>query len=511
MNDPPPPGSLAVSRSRRRVESAAKGPAPDHRLGLKNRLAILGPSGWILIVLVGVGVAIRIVAFTAWWPASTTLADAIPYSVYAEADPLGDPQHPVGYPGILALLGFVSRELALVIIVQHLLGISTALVLFAAVRRMVSSPWPALVPAAVVLLSADVVFLEHTIMSESFFLATLAIALYASVRATQDPEPWWRWPVLAAALIVLAGLTRSAALFLLPVLLLAMPLARPRYRRSHLRAPLAAGGVAVLLLIGYAFANLSGNGRFEVGPTQGWHLYGRVAPFADCSQITPPDGTEDLCEATDPSQRPGGDFYLYIADSPAQRAYGREPWRKHDDDLGAWARQVIIHQPLTYAREMWRDVKTYFVPSVRVPRNYSGGDLDAELDWTVWYPGSARSARQIEAGMETFFEPFNAKRNTSSLEFLHDYQRFFRVGATLLVLASLLTLLGLFVGPRRHRVGVFLFGIGGLAMLVGPTVSVYAIGRYTVPISPLIAAGGAITLLSLWRMEAGRRSAAAAS
>jgi hypothetical protein len=490
----------------RRSGEAGDGSAPDARRSASrwSRLKAAGPAYWILAVLILVGVAVRIVAFTAWWPASTTLADATTYSFYAEADPLGDPQHPVGYPALLALLGFVTRELAVTIVIQHLLAIASALILFGAVRRVVGSPWPALVPAAIVLLNADLVFLEHTIMSESWFLAATAGGLYATVRAIDTPAPWWRWPAAAAALIVLAALIRSSAVFLLPVAALAILVAQPRPWRPRLPAALSVLGVGLVLLAAYATVNVVANGRFEVGPTQGWHMYGRVAQFADCAQFSPPAGTNQLCEANDPNLRPGGDYYLYVADSPAIRAYGPQPWRRHDDDMGAWARQAIIHQPKTYALTVWRDLRTYFVPSTKPPRPYSGGDLDGELDWTVWYPESAESIRRIGAGMQ-FFNPFHVTRRTEPLELLHDYQRVFRFGATVLTLATLLTLLGLLVGPARSRAGVLLFGVGGLAMLLGPTLSVYAIGRYSVPLAPLFAAGAAITVWTLSRMESQRR------
>ena len=104
-----------------------------------------------------------------------------------------------------------------------------------------------------------------------------------------------------------------------------------------------------------------------------------------------------------------------------------------------------------------------------------------------------------------FFNPFHVTRRTEPLELLHDYQRVFRFGATVLTLATLLTLLGLLVGPARSRAGVLLFGVGGLAMLLGPTLSVYAIGRYSVPLAPLFAAGAAITVWTLSRMESQRR------
>lgn len=472
------------------------------------RTRAASPAYWLLAVLLVIGVAVRIVAFTAWWPASTTLADAIPYSVYAATDPLGDPQHPVGYPALLALIGVFTRDVAVTIVIQHIAGIAAALVLFAAVRRMTGSPWPALAPAAVVLLNADVVFLEHTIMSEGPFLAALAVAAYAGVRAIESPDPWWQWPLGAGALIVLAALIRSTALFLLPVALLAIFLAQPPPWRRRWRAPVAMAAAGAVLLLAYASTNLAANGRFEVAPTQGWHLYGRVASFADCNQFTPPKGTKQLCESNDPETRPGADFYLYVAESPALRAYGAQPWKEHDDEMGQWARKAVLHQPKTYAQTVWRDVRTYFVPSTRVARPWAGGDLDSELDWTVWYPGSAKTVRDIHAGMRAFFDPFRATRHTASLELLHDYQRVLRFGATSLTITALLTLLGLLVGSRRSRIGVLLFGVGGLAMLAGPALSVYAIGRYSVPVAPFFAAGAAITVWTLWRMEAARRVSA---
>jgi hypothetical protein len=80
------------------------------------RTRAASPAYWLLAVLLVIGVVVRIVAFTAWWPASTTLADAIPYSVYAATDPLGDPQHPVGYPALLALIGLFTRDVAVTIV-----------------------------------------------------------------------------------------------------------------------------------------------------------------------------------------------------------------------------------------------------------------------------------------------------------------------------------------------------------------------------------------------------------
>jgi CHASE2 domain-containing sensor protein len=101
--------------------------------------------------------------------------------------------------------------------------------------------------------------------------------------------------------------------------------------------------------------------------------------------------------------------------------------------------------------------------------------------------------------MEEFFDPFTIERDHGLLDFLHDYQRVFRFGATALTICTLLTLLGLLLGRRRERISLMLLGIGSLAMIVLPTVSVNYSGRYTVPPAGLLAAAGAIAAMATWR------------
>lgn len=97
------------------------------------------------------------------------------------------------------------------------------------------------------------------------------------------------------------------------------------------------------LLLAYAFANLESNGRFEASPATGWHLYARVATFADCHVFTPPRGTNGLCETRPPDQPPGSDWYLYDPASPALRLFGR--LGNDDAKLKAFALAAIVYEP----------------------------------------------------------------------------------------------------------------------------------------------------------------------
>ncbi|MGH2952028.1 MAG: ArnT family glycosyltransferase, partial [Solirubrobacterales bacterium] len=449
------------------------------------------PAHWVLVCLIAAGVAIRAFAAISWWPVTTTLPDEIIYASAAADNPLDNPQHPAGYPAVLALIGTVTREVAVPVLLQHLSGIASALVLYAAVRRITGTPWPALAPAAVVLLNADLVYLEHTVMSESLFLLALSGALYAAVRVIDSPQPRWAWVLACGVLLALSGTLRSAGYFCIPVVVIGVMLARQRPWRANWRPAVSIVATAAILLLAYATAAAAVGGRFEIAPAQGWHLYGRVAPFADCDRFDPPAGTEALCESAPADQRPGLDYYLFDGSSPAHREFG--PLGAHDGTLGAFGRAALLAQPGDYLSAVWDDVKGFYVPSTYPFRPGAGSDLDPQLDWSWTLAAAAQrvptTERDIELGLEGFFDDFSLDVERDGLERLHDYQRVFRFGATALAITTALTLLGLLAGPRRNRIGVLLFGVGGLAILLLPMLSVHYAARYAVPVAPLLAAG----------------------
>jgi 4-amino-4-deoxy-L-arabinose transferase-like glycosyltransferase len=473
------------------------------RLRLPDRMSALGPAGAVLAVLVAGGVGLRIVAVLSWWPANPTLADSWDYAYYASSNPLADPQHPAGYSSFLAVVGVFTRSVAATVILQHILGLVAAVLLYGAVRRLFGSRWAALVPAAVVLLNSDQVYLEQTVMAEGVYVFFMCAALYASVRAIERPERLWPWSIAAVVLALASALIRTQGLFYLPVLVIALWFASAAPWRQRWRVPLVVAALGVAALLAYAFANLASNDRFEVSPATGWHLYGRVAPYVQCQYFTPPKGTRVLCDPRPPSQRPGSDWYLYSPQSPAVRYF--RPFGNHDATLKSFALAAIEAEPKAYLRGTFHEIEAYFVPSLH-PYVYGGGcGIDCQVDWNLGLQPPPASQAPTIRGMETFYDPFTPRTSPSGLSFLRAYEHPFRFGATMLVLTSLLTLLGLSIGSRRERIGVFLFGVGGLAMLIFPTFGVYYLGRYMVPIAAPMAAAGAICVLSLARLESLRR------
>ena len=465
----------------------------------------------MLAALVLVGIAVRVVAAFGWWPIAPTLADSWPYASYAGRDPFIDPQHPAGYSLFLALGGVVTRDVAVFGLLQHLIGIASGLILFAAVRRLCGSPWPGVVGAAAVLLGADQIYLERTIMSETLFTFAVVVAVYAVARALETPERWWPWPAVAGALIVLAGITRSAGYMLIPFAALALLLSQDGPWLPRWRTVASLGVVAGIGLYAFAIANHVSHDRYEIAPTPGWHLYARVAPVADCNEFEPPPGTAGLCERKPPAQRNGADWYLYGLGSPAIRMFGQFGYTggAGDEQLGRFARTAILHQPLDYLESVWPDLTAYFFSDGYEWREGLGTDLDGQLDWDA--PAYPESERITEEGMEEFFDPFEPRRDRGALGFLHDYQRVARFGATALTIAALLVCIGLLVGPRRNRIAVLVLGVGGMAMFLVPTFSIVYSGRYAVPLAGLVASGAAIALMSLWtRFEPRRKGTRAA-
>jgi hypothetical protein len=481
---------------------------------ITDALAAFWPRGWpgyVLIGLVALGLMLRLVVVTTWWPVTTTLADAYPYALYAETGPFDNPQHPAGYSVILAAIGLISHEVALTVAIQHLAGLASAFLLFAAVRRVSGSQWVGLLPAAAILLNPDLIYLEHSIMSEIWFVLAGSVAVYAAVRAFDRPDPWYGWPLVAGLAAALGTMVRTSGLFLIAVIVLALLLCRPR--PWNWRAPLATAAVAAVALFGFASLNAAISGRFGLGPSPGWYLYGWVAQFADCNRFDVPAGAEFLCEDTPADQRPGTNYYLFDPTAPVPSELG--DFGAEDDLLRTWAQRAILAQPRDYLGTVWEDLRAYYIPSSRPIREHAGGQLDPQLDYRSavnpadLYYSEVQPA--TEKGMEYFFNEFSVDKSRFGFDFMRVWQYVTRFGGVALSLTTLLIALGLLIGPRRSRVGVLLFGGGGLSLLIAPILTGNYVGRYTVPMAGLMVAGAALAIAALIEGERARRQLDAAA
>ena len=449
-----------------------------------------------------------------WWPTATTLADSPVYARFAESNPFADPQHPAGYALILASIGAVTREVAVPIILQHLTGLASALFLFAATRRVTGSSWAGLLPAAGVLINPDQVLLEHAIMAESWAVLTLSAGLYSGARALDEPRPTWRWPLLTGLLLAWSVTIRTAGLAVIPLVLVALVLAPERGVRGWGRWAAAAGAAAaaIAVLAVFAVANATFGHRFGVGPSPGWYLYGRVAQFANCDRFTPPEGTEVLCEDTAPEERAGSRFYLFDPSAPAVRAFGpvfSQTNGDADELLESWARRAVLAQPGDYLESVWQNLRAYWVPSLMPVEGNEGEGIDQLLDFRLAIDTGffAEIQTAVAADLQQqYYNDFSLDRDHLPLELISDWQQLSRFGATMMSIATGLIIVGFVVGSRRERLGLIVFGAGGLALILAPALTGNYTGRYTVPMAGPVLAGASIAIVALWRRVQDRRT-----
>ncbi len=158
----------------------------------------------------------------------------------------------------------------------------------------------------------------------------------------------WAWPALAG--VALAGATSVRVVGMATIVIVCVWLAFGA--SGALRRRLATAGVAALgalaVLSSYWIAEYATTGAVGMSRNGDYHLYGRVAPFADCTKFTPPRGTEMLCETKPRSERPITDAYIFSYwHSPAVRAFGSpfEATPQASGRVGDFARAVVIGQP----------------------------------------------------------------------------------------------------------------------------------------------------------------------
>jgi Dolichyl-phosphate-mannose-protein mannosyltransferase len=463
-----------------------------------------GAPGYVLLALLITGTALRLIAIASWWPVATTIDDH--YELFAGSNVFSNLVHPAGYSLILAGLGALTHQVALPVLVQHLGGIASALLLWAATRRVTGSEWAGLLPAGVVLLDPDVIYLEHSIMAESSAIFFTSVGLYAAVRAFDESAGWWRWSLLGGGALAFAATIRTAGLALIPVAVLALLLSRPisllSWRRW--RAPAATAAGAGLILLVYATLHAAFGNGFGVRPSPGWYLYGRAAQFAECNRFTPPAGTRLLCETRPPSKRRGASWYWGLGYAAASKAPGPHylgPFGNHDALIGDWARRAILAQPLDYAGSVWEYLQGYWFPGSPPRRPDSGVGLDPQLAFSGGYsaPQLLAIAVSVQDTLQEFYDRFTVHTYQPGLDFLRAWQRVVRFGPLAMSIATLLTVVGLAVGSRRSRIGVLLFGVGGLALIVAPALTANYAGRYLVPLAGSMGAASAIAIVELGR------------
>ena len=414
------------------------------------------------------------------------------------------PIRPAGYAVMLAALEAVWSSLALIAVVQHALGLIATVLLYLTMRRLGAPLWAALGGAAVIALVPDIVFFEHAVLAESVFLVLITAAGYTAVRGIDesDRDPalgaWLAWLAVAGALLAVAAMFRAVGQVLIPLIPIVAVIAVRGAVSRRLAAGLAAGTVpAVVLVLAYSAAISAAGGYFGLTDGQGWALYARIAPIADCAEFDPPPGTDGLCESTPPESRPGPDYYAWNLDSHARALFVGPP--HNDDQVGSFAREVVEHPT-----HRLREVRPHRPLAVRRLRRWSRPRRERRADLVV----SLRRGPALELisddPVASLYGP--GRYEISDLgRTLGDVQQVVRLHGGLILLAAVLALVGLLLGPRKIRVGIAVIGGTAFLLMVAPVMVGAFNGRYAVPAQPALVAAG---LLGAWAIGCRRRQAA---
>ena len=470
---------------------------------------------WAFALLFAGGVVLRGLTLRAYRPALEFSQDS--FSYLYDAQHLGvDLVRPIGYPVFLRLMSY-SHHLTLVAVVQHAMGLGSAVILYALLLRLGVRPWLAALATLPILLDAYQVYLESFVLAEALFEFLLVAGLFLLLRVQRPGLV----ACLAAGLVLAAAcLTRTTGIFvLLPVLAYLV------VRRVGL-APLAATlGAVALVLGGYAVWFRAGTGHLGLERYDGYFMAGRVEPFADCRGLQLPLLERPLCDTTPPAQRHSTDWYVWNEHAPLRRP-DVPAGTDRNAVAGDFARRILLHQPGPYLAQTAHDVAHYFAPGHSISHKDFGIQSWQFLTtstpdpWTpvvppadyyigVWTNPGPHTQYQVKVGNQGFGNTRVSPHFSPRLAaLLRHYQHFGYTPGPVLAGCLLLAALGsvgrLDPADRRRRGVALLLAAGGLFVLLAPAMTAVFDYRYQLPTLLLLPPAGALGLTMIEQRVRGR-------
>ena len=319
-----------------------------------------------------------------------------------------DVTRPAGYAIFLKLLEPL-HSYAAVTILQHLMGLSVGVMVYALARhRFGVRPWIASLAAVPVLYDGFQIQLEHLILSDVLFEFLLALA---TTLLLWEPNPGWKRCSLVGLILGVSATVRSEGDAFLVIFVAYMLI-----RRIGWRAVLGTIVACLTPVLLYCTWFYSAYGQFAMTESTGVFLYSRVMAFAECSKMHVPTDELSLCTTTPPDQRPMSQSYIWTPVSPLDRfppnKFSPLPNQLAED----FAKRAIIAQPLGYAQIVAYDTarvfewRRYVFPNAATYDEYVFGYHSLPIPaWAHGHVGSFDSdvAYYIRGNPETnVVEPF---------------------------------------------------------------------------------------------------------
>ncbi|WP_245667462.1 glycosyltransferase family 39 protein [Actinomadura macra] len=465
-------------------------PSPSGDEGRQGRAAEL----WAMVrrhpaftVIIATAALLRLIAMIGYQPAMF-FNDSFDY-LHVAMEPFPHPLRPDGYSFLLlALKPFHS--FALVVLVQHLMGLAMGVMIYALLRRRFGLPgWGATIAAAPVLLDGYQIQLEELVLSDTMF--TFLVMCAVTLLLWRD-RPTWKVAASVGLIVGVAWLTRSVGMPVLLGVLAFMLIRRSGWRL--MAVTLVACMLPVLAYMGWYKAD---SGKFAITESNGIFLYARVYKFADCHKMHDlPVSEYALC--TEPANRlPNSQDGIWNARSPLNRYTGKR-FSPENNALGNdFAKRAIVAQPVDYLRvvahdffKVFRWERTVF-PDEATYRQYEFRKTGTPLpDWHM-------DADSTASGEAHAYEDGNAR--TQVVEpfagVIRGYQDYFYLRGTMLGGILLIGLAGMVPLWRRFGGAALLPWTLATGLLLAPAATAEFDYRYVLPAVPLaaLAAGMAFT------------------
>jgi hypothetical protein len=440
---------------------------------------------WGLLVLLGLGITLRTLAVLAYVPAFS-FPDSITYlDVAASLDP--EVHRPWGYSLLLWALAKLV-PFGGVVVVQHALGVLTALLVYALLQHRGVRRWVSCLAVAPMLLDAYLVQIEHYVLAESLYTTLLVGGLVLLL--WHERTPWWAGAA-AGLLLGYAAVTRTIGTFVLGAVAVYL-LVRLLWRSISVWTALATGAAAVAVVVPYVLWFHSATGTYALTDYTGHFLYGRVSNFADCEQVDVPARLRGLCPEGDPEDRLVGEWYVWSPDSPANSG------RWSEEDITEFSKTIILGQPLDYLTSTAEKTLHYFRPGHPI------GQFDSCIAYW-WFPNTttpapgACTAQLAEQGFG--LDPVETRFDSDLATFLDRYQDWGSTPGPYLAVLALAGLSGLVPhrrrGPRRDALDGVACTVVALVVIGVPSATATFDYRYGLPILAVLPIGAALATRTL--------------
>jgi Dolichyl-phosphate-mannose-protein mannosyltransferase len=450
---------------------------------------------WLFAGLLLLGAVLRGVVFAAYQP-TLIFPDSVRYLQYAHNFAGGhwsvDALRQSGY-SVLIIPVLLRHGLWIIPLAQHVVGLATALLVYAVLIRFRTRTWLAAAATIAVLFDPLQLVLEQYVLTDVWtvflVLAALVILVWRRDAPGEEQRDWI--PAAACGLLLGVAVTfrDEVLIMIVPAVLYVLLAVRPRRRLlTRLGALVGCFAIPVAGYLGWFDAS---HGQLSFTTFSGAFLYGRVADFASCQGLSLPAYERPLCP-TQPIAERNADFYTWNPQSP-QWTFHPPAGMSRDAVVRDFSLRILRHQPLAYAEAAGRDFGYGFSPVRGAgPEQYSPAYLRFQT--------SIRPDRQAYASIGALGFPAPTLQ-PGLAAFLADYGRWCYVPGPVFAAGLVLALASLVIGRLRRRPvsATLLFTASAVCVLIPPAAFATFDWRYQLPqlsLIPVAAMLGVHTIMS---------------